>query len=259
MAEIGIALVEIGLRNAVIGGDQDFGFEVEIGEAGADGAGERLDIDRIVVIGRGDANRRLPAHGLQRFERFVADRRGRSGAILRVEGNDENAVAALGLQRLETLGDRGRAIPHGPVDDDVPVEIAERGAQLFALRTRDRFQRTLVALLVPDGIIVAPFDVRSPEENGLQNGRPNHARRLDDAAVGQELLQIAPDRPIVGALRGAEIDDQHPDPPARRRRMARRPMGSRFTRQVRYVHKPPYRPWPASGRQRQSVSSRPPA
>ena len=82
---VGIALVEIGLRNAVIGGEHDFGFEVEIGEAGADGAGERVDIDGIVVIGRGDANRRLPAHRLQRLERLVADRRRRSGAILRIE------------------------------------------------------------------------------------------------------------------------------------------------------------------------------
>ena len=134
MAEVGIALVEIGLRNAVIGGDQDFGFEVETGEAGADGAGERIDIDRVVVIGRRHANRRLPAHGLQRLERLVADCRRRGGAILRIEGDDENAVATLGLKRLETLGDRRRAIAHGPVDDDVPVHVAERRPKLFALR-----------------------------------------------------------------------------------------------------------------------------
>ena len=85
----------------MIGGEHHFRFEVEIGEAGADGARDRIDIDGIVVIRGRHANRRLPAHRAQRLERLVADRGRRSGAILRVEGNDENAVATLRLKHLK--------------------------------------------------------------------------------------------------------------------------------------------------------------
>ena len=228
MAIIGIALVEIGLRNAVIGGEHDFGFEIETREAGAGGAGERVDIDGIIVVGRGDAQGRLPAHRLQSLEHLVADRRGRGGAILRIERNDENAVAAVGLQSLDALADRRRAVAHRPIDGDVRLEIVERKAELFALRARDRFQRPFVTLPVPDRVIVAPFGARPAQQNELQNRQPDGAWRLDDAAVGEELVQIAANRPIVGPLRRAEIDDEHADPAARDRRMARRTSGSRF-------------------------------
>ena len=38
------------------------------------------------------------------------------------------------------------------------------------------------------------------------------ARQFDDARIGQELAQIAPHRPEIGAVGRAEIDQQHADP-----------------------------------------------
>src|SRR5208282_403002 len=66
--------------------------------------------------------------------------------------------------------------------------------------------------------------------------QPEGARRLDDAAVGEELLQVAANRPIVGPLRRAEIDDQHADPAARDGRMTDRPRDRRAGGEMRSVH-----------------------
>ena len=73
---------------------------------------------------------------LQRLERLVADRRGRGGAILRIERDDENAVAAVGLQRFDALADRRLPVAHRPIDDDVEAEIAQQQAPSFSLCER---------------------------------------------------------------------------------------------------------------------------
>ena len=129
MTIIGIAFVEIGLRNAVIGGEHHLGLEIEGGEPRPHRVRERFDIDRVVVIGRGDPQRGLPAHGFQRIEDLVADGRGRSRGILRIERHDENAVAALRLQRLEPLGDRRLPVAHRPVDFQLRTKPAQRLAR----------------------------------------------------------------------------------------------------------------------------------
>ena len=158
MAVVGIALVEIGARDAVERGEKDLRLEIELGQRGARRARQRLDIDGIVVIGRGDAQGRLPAQALQRLERLVADRRRRRRAILGIERNDENAVAALFLQRFEALGDRRLAVAHRPVDLDASLARPgrQRVAEPFRLGAGDRFQRAFVAFAVPDRSIVAP-------------------------------------------------------------------------------------------------------
>ena len=69
------------------------GLKDELGEAGLQRIGERLDIDRLIETGRRDAQRRLPAHLGQRLEGLVADGRRGGGGILRIERDDQDAVA----------------------------------------------------------------------------------------------------------------------------------------------------------------------
>ena len=94
LAVIGIALVDIGLGHAVVGGEDDVGLERQARQLGLQRVGEGLDIDRVVEPGRRDAQRRLAAHLHQRAERLVAHRRGGGGGVLRIERDEQNAVAA---------------------------------------------------------------------------------------------------------------------------------------------------------------------
>ena len=70
------------------------GLKVSFASALLQRGGERVDIDRLVEIGRRDAQRRLPAHARERVERLVADRRRGRGGILRIKRHDQDAVAA---------------------------------------------------------------------------------------------------------------------------------------------------------------------
>src|SRR5690606_14459255 len=56
---IGIATPRVALRYAVVGGDHHLGLEINGGEVTLDRAGEGVDIDGLVVIGRYSADRRL--------------------------------------------------------------------------------------------------------------------------------------------------------------------------------------------------------
>ncbi len=49
------------------------------------------------------------------------------------------------------------------------------------------------------------------EHDAVQDQPPHHPVHFDHAAVGEELLEIAPHRPIVGVVRRAEIDQKHAD------------------------------------------------
>src|SRR6202021_2014861 len=99
---------------------------------------------------RGDAQRRLAAHLHQRAKSLVAYGRSGGGGILRIERDEQDAVAAARGERLEPRRDRGLAVAHRPVDGDVAAERLEDRGELLGLRARDGLERRLVLLPVPD-------------------------------------------------------------------------------------------------------------
>src|SRR6185437_16932934 len=105
------------------------------------------------IIRRGDAQRRLHAHLREHAEHLIADRRRGGGGVLWIKRHDQNAVAAGGLHGGKARSDRRVAVAHRPVDRQ--VAIWQRFGQFLRLRARDGLQRRLVALLVPDFVVVA--------------------------------------------------------------------------------------------------------
>ncbi len=172
---------------------------------------ERFDIGGLVLIGRHSARCRHEAHLDQRFEELVVDRCRRRRRILRVEREHQDALAALFVQPLQRLLDRRLAIAHAPIDNDLGMG-GEGGAKLFALRAGIGAQRQLVALAVPDLVIErAGFFRTGVEHDAVEHRQPDGARPLDDAFVGKEFLEVAPHRFLIGAVRRAEIDEEHAD------------------------------------------------
>ena len=97
----------------------------------------------------------------------------------------------------------------------------------FGLRTRDGLERTLVALAVPDLGVIPALPARPHGQNDQVEDRPPlPARHLDDARVGEELLEVAAHRPIAGGVGRAEVQEQHADaaasPPGGRRQACAR-------------------------------------
>ena len=125
------------------------------------------------------------------------------------------------LQLHQPAAGRRIGVAHGPVDHDALV--GECCAKLLGLRPRDRLERPLVALPVPDLGVVLPLETRPHGENDQVEDRPPlPARHLDDARVGEELLEVAPHGAIAGAVGGAEIQQQHADAATADRRVPRR-------------------------------------
>ena len=184
----------------------------------------RFDIGGVVVIAGGDAHRRLPAHFHERAEGLIGGRRRRRRGVLRIERHQQDAIAALVHQRADAAVGRRIGVAHGEVDLDA-VGHAERDGELLGLRARDGLERALVALVVPDGLVVLAFAARAHgEDDQVEDRPPLPARHLDDALVGEELLEVAAHRPIVGAVGRAEVEQQHADAPAAHVRVARRPV-----------------------------------
>ena len=176
----------------------------------ANGVCQRVDVDGIVVVGRRHPHRRLPAQAHQRAEGLVA-RRGRGGGgVLRIERHDQQALAALALQMLDPGGGGRIGVAHGPVHDD--ALIRQQRGQLLGLRARDGLERPLVALPVPDLVVVLALAAGADaQDDQVEDRPPLPARHLDDAPVGEELLEVAAHRPIVGAVGRAEVQEQHAD------------------------------------------------
>ena len=88
--------------------------------------------------------------------------------------------------------------------------LVKSGRDLSALAARYGAQRQLVALFVPDQPVgFAGFERTLRKHNQVQYEPPDDGVHLDDAPVGEELLQIAAHGPIAGGVRRAEIEEQH--------------------------------------------------
>ena len=156
------------------------------------------------MIGWQCAERRLPPHCPQLVRSLVHNGRRGGGRILRVERRQQDAFASCVHQRLDSLGDRGRAVAHGPVDRYV---VAQTRLHRFGLLAGDHRERR--ALLAPDLTIGMRAFLRTRvEDNPAQNGLPSDSRDFDHAPVGKEFREIAFDRALLGRVGRSEIDDQ---------------------------------------------------
>ncbi|MNU53520.1 hypothetical protein D3C71_425530 [compost metagenome] len=192
-------------------GDQELRFPVERRQRLAHRVGERLDIDWVVVIGRHRAHGRLPTHLHQVLERLVVDGRGRRCRILRIEREKHDAVTALRLQRIDLRGDRRIAVAHAPVDNDIRQVLQALRHQLTLIAGIGA-QIAFVQFLVPDLLIGLAHLLRPlVEHDAIEDRIPVQLRPFDDSAIGQELGEIPPHRPVVGTVGRAEIDQQHAD------------------------------------------------
>src|SRR5688572_16640389 len=99
MAMIRIAKLQSSLGHAVEAGDQSFGFEVQPTELELDHGLESGNVILVIMIRRQGSNGRLPAQTAKMGEGLVIGRRGRRGAILRVEGGDQDPLAAELFER----------------------------------------------------------------------------------------------------------------------------------------------------------------
>src|ERR1019366_7031322 len=93
---------------------------------------------------------------------------------------------------------------------------AEHLLELVGLRARHGLERRFIALLVPDLVVIAALTAGAHrQDDEVEHQPPLDAVFLDDAAVGEKLLQVAAHRPVIGGVGRAEIDQQHADAAAR--------------------------------------------
>jgi hypothetical protein len=196
------------------------GLEVERSEPALEVRGERGDIGRVVVIRRQGPHRRLPAQAAKVGEGLVVRRRRRRRAILRVERRDQDALAALGLERVDLLGDGRAAVAHRMVDDHI---VAPGAGERSRLAGGDRGERR--ALVGPHlAVGVGRFPRPGAKDQAAKDRLPDQLRDLDHARIGQELLEVEPDRARLRRVGRAEVDQKHAD----LRRGDRRVVGGRL-------------------------------
>jgi hypothetical protein len=209
---IGIAVVDIFLRHAVERGHDQLGLKRQGFEVRIDGDRERLDIIRIVIIGRRHTQGRLRAHIAEHAKHFVAHGGGCRGRILRIERHHQQPVAALRRERIDPRADRWIAVAHRPVDHDV-VMVGNGSGEFFGLRARNGFQRRFVVLGVPDFQVIARLAAGTDaQDDAVQHQLPQQPLIFDHPRIGQKFLEIDAHAPRIRAVGGAEIDQEHADP-----------------------------------------------
>ena len=95
--------------------------------------------------------------------------------------------------------------------------------EFFGLRSRNGLERRFVLVAVPDISVVARFAPRADrQDDDIEQEFPQQRIVFDDAAVAQELFQIAPHRRRRRCIGGAEIDQKDADTGCLLRNHARR-------------------------------------
>ena len=116
MAMIGIAELQCTLRHAVETQKQDLRLERESANLGSQVGFQSVNVGAVVVIRRQGPKCRLPTHFPQLVRSLVHNRGRRSGRILRIHWRKQYPVAAVILERLHAVGDRGCTVAHRPID-----------------------------------------------------------------------------------------------------------------------------------------------
>ena len=156
---------------------------------------QRLDVDRVVVLGRRDADRRLAAHRPSARERLVAppSRWWRRNIADRAER--AGCGRSLAPRAPRAAPDRGLAIAHRPVDRDMAADGSSIAASFSACARVMVLSGDSFFSAIPDLRVVAGFAARPERQNdAVEDELPDEAGLLDHALVGQELAQISPHR-----------------------------------------------------------------
>ena len=102
----------------------------------------------------------------------------------------------------------GIGVAHGPVDDDA-LARQRRAASFSACERVMVLSGPSSRSRVPDlGVVLALAAGADGQDDQVEDRPPFPARLLDHAPVGEELLQIAPHRPVAGAVGRAEVEQQ---------------------------------------------------
>src|SRR5260221_524751 len=161
---------------------------------------------------RRDAHRGLMAHPREGAKHFVARGRRRRRAVLRIERDDEDALAALCDELAELGRNRRIAVTHGPLDHEVLAERLERARELDGLRASDGLERRFVAFVVPDpGVVGRLFPWPDRQDHAVWHDLAEQGLILDLPPIAEKFLEIAPHGGGIGGLGRAEIDQQHAD------------------------------------------------
>ena len=127
-----------------------------------------------------------------------------------VERKQQDAVATLILQRLQAFCDWRLAIAHGPIDDE--FRVVQMYRQFLRLGAREGLERRFIVFAVPDFCVGMTAALRPKRQNDeIENKPPHDPVHFDDAAVGEELFQVAAHGPIGGGFRGSEIGEKQAD------------------------------------------------
>jgi hypothetical protein len=126
---------------------------------------------------------------------------------LGIERDDEDALAALLDESAEFRCDRGVAVAHRPVDQEMAAQRLERAGELFGLRAGDGLEGGFVLFVIPDLGVVARLPTRPDgQDDAVENELPQRALILDHPRIGEEFFEIAAHGGGIGGLRGTEID-----------------------------------------------------
>ena len=200
---VGVALLYGGFGDAVEA-EQDALAAAMLLPVGADMCGHGLDVVGMVVETADGAQADLVALFEQFVQHLIQRGTAAAGGVLRIEGDGEQAVYALGFHGGDGIGYGRCAVGHG-----VPHQhLRQLGLQGGGLFGGNHGQRRAFAL--PDlAVAVCAFFGAEGQDDAAQQGLPQQARQLDYALVGQKFAQIGAHGFGCGCGRRAEVDEQN--------------------------------------------------
>ena len=170
----------------------------------AHAVGQGADVAGVVVVVVDQAQLRKAARALQPQGGGIEHAgRGRR-AVLRVQRQQQHALAALGVQGLQLALDGGLAVAHGGQHGNVQPRLLQALAQQLGLALCPDGQGRS-GLTPHAGVFGGGLAWAHPQNDAVQDRQPKQRRNLYHAPVGQKLRQIAPQCLGRGRIGGAQI------------------------------------------------------
>ena len=210
LALVGIAFAAVARGQAVEGEEQLFGRAVGEGVA-ADAVSKRCDVARVGVPVAHQAQFGDAALVGECLGNAVEDAGSGGVAVLWVHRHDQQFFDTACGQVAQGAFDGWLTVTHGVCDVDMAEATGGEGAtQGDGLPCGDGDERR--AVFLPD----LPVGVRGAfragvQDDAVQDGQPFPARQVDDAAVGEEFVEVGAQRFFGRRFGRAEVDEEDGD------------------------------------------------
>ncbi len=177
----------------------------------SDACAQRVDVTRIIVEFRNEAQLGEPAPMAQLRAHLVVDRPGGGAAVLREERHHEDALSSASPQAGQRLRHRRPSIEHSELHRKRREHALRKSRDQLRAQPLGKVEQGRACARPDPAVLARRASGAQGKDQAVEDGHPQDARKFDDPWIREHPGKEAPHVARLSRLRRAGVHEQHAD------------------------------------------------